>query len=92
MNLEVIGGIFDRLKQAEHRPRDPIPSKRSVSSLLKRCWGAFQEWRDRERMRAILCKLSDRDLMDIGVTRAEIERAVPISAPLLSAELRAWLR
>ena len=44
-----------------------------VSSAFKNFWGAFQEWRKWERLRADLCDLSDRELMDIGITRAEID-------------------
>jgi uncharacterized protein YjiS (DUF1127 family) len=48
-------------------------STRSVLSLLKRYWRAFQERRQRESSRATLHGLSDRELMDIGVTRGEID-------------------
>lgn len=48
-------------------------STRSVLSLLKRYWRAFQERRRRQRLRASLHDLSDRELMDIGVTRGEID-------------------
>ncbi|MBV8697613.1 DUF1127 domain-containing protein [Bradyrhizobium sp.] len=46
---------------------------RSLLSLLKRFWRAFQEQRRRESLRATLYDLSDRELMDIGVTRGEID-------------------
>ena len=51
----------------------PAASTRSVLSLLTRYWRAFQERRQRQRLRATLCDLSDRELTDIGVTRAEID-------------------
>jgi uncharacterized protein YjiS (DUF1127 family) len=51
----------------------PAASTRRVSSLLKRCWRAFQEQRQRQRLRSSLYDLSDRELIDIGVTRAEID-------------------
>jgi uncharacterized protein YjiS (DUF1127 family) len=51
----------------------PATSARSVLSLLKRYWRAFQEWYQRQRLRATLHELSDRELTDIGVTRAEID-------------------
>jgi uncharacterized protein YjiS (DUF1127 family) len=51
----------------------PAASTRSVLSLLKGYWRAFQERRQRQRLRASLHDLSDRELMDIGVTRAEID-------------------
>jgi uncharacterized protein YjiS (DUF1127 family) len=44
-----------------------------VSSAFKNFWGAFREWRQWERLRADLCNLSDRELMDIGITRGEID-------------------
>ena len=36
-------------------------STRGVFSLFRRYWGAFQEWRKRERLRADLCGLNDRE-------------------------------
>ena len=36
-------------------------------------WGAFQEWRKWERLRTNLCNLSDKELMDISITRGEID-------------------
>jgi uncharacterized protein YjiS (DUF1127 family) len=56
----------------------PAASTRSVLSLLvlsllKGYWRGFQERRQRQRLRTSLHDLSDRELMDIGVTRAEID-------------------
>ena len=51
----------------------PAAPTRSVLSLLKGYWRAFQERRQRQRLRVSLHELSDRELMDIGVTRAEID-------------------
>ncbi len=48
-------------------------STQRVSSFFKKYWGAFQERRKRQRLRANLCDLSDRELMDIGTTRGEID-------------------
>ena len=48
-------------------------STRRVSSFFKRYWGAFQERRKRQKLRATLYDLSDRELMDIGTTRGEID-------------------
>ena len=47
-------------------------STRRVSSFFKTYWGAFQEQRKRQRLRATF-DLSDRELMDIGTTRGEID-------------------
>ncbi|MBW7965343.1 MULTISPECIES: DUF1127 domain-containing protein [unclassified Bradyrhizobium] len=44
-----------------------------VVSFLERYWEAFQEGRERERLRAALSDLSDRELMDIGTSRGEID-------------------
>ena len=44
---------------------------RRVSSLFWRYWGAFQERRERERLRAALYDLTDRELKDIGIGRGE---------------------
>jgi uncharacterized protein YjiS (DUF1127 family) len=55
----------------------PAASTRSVMSLLKRYWRAFQERRQRQSLRATLHDLSDRELMDIGVTREEIDYIAP---------------
>jgi uncharacterized protein YjiS (DUF1127 family) len=53
---------------------------RDVFSLFSRYWGAFQERREerrkRQRERAELYRLDDRELMDIGMTRGEIEYVV----------------
>jgi uncharacterized protein YjiS (DUF1127 family) len=52
-------------------------SAQSVLGLLKRCWCAFQAQRQRESLRVTLQDLSDRELMDIGLTRAEIDYITP---------------
>jgi uncharacterized protein YjiS (DUF1127 family) len=51
-------------------------STRRVSSFFKRYWDAFQERRKRQRERAELYRLNDREFMDIGMTRGEIEYVV----------------
>jgi uncharacterized protein YjiS (DUF1127 family) len=48
-------------------------STRHVSGFFERYWVAFQERRSRQRLRATLGDLSDRELMDIGTTRGEID-------------------
>jgi len=42
-------------------------------SFFSRRWRAFQERRQRQRLRAALHYLSDRELMDMGITRDEID-------------------
>jgi uncharacterized protein YjiS (DUF1127 family) len=63
------GGALSEKDAAE----PPATSARSVLSWLKSYWRAFQEQCRRQRLRATLHDLSDRELMDIGVTRAEID-------------------
>jgi uncharacterized protein YjiS (DUF1127 family) len=47
--------------------------RRHVSHFFRQYWRAFAQWRSRERLRANLSNLSDRELMDIGTTRGEID-------------------
>jgi uncharacterized protein YjiS (DUF1127 family) len=54
-------------------PDRRLASARRIASFVEICWDAFQERRKRERLRATLCNLSDRELMDIGTTRGEID-------------------
>ena len=48
-------------------------STRSVLRLLNGYWRAFQERLERQRLRACLRDLGERQLMDIGIARSEIE-------------------
>jgi uncharacterized protein YjiS (DUF1127 family) len=52
-------------------------STRNVLGLFKRYWRAFQERRRRQNLRAGLDCLSDRQLMDIGLTRDGIDCITP---------------
>jgi uncharacterized protein YjiS (DUF1127 family) len=58
-------------------------AKRQVYSPLEPYWNAFLEWRRRRKLQARLQGLSDSELMDIGITRGEIDHVVsrPIGAP-----------
>jgi uncharacterized protein YjiS (DUF1127 family) len=51
----------------------PASARRQVYSPLEAYWNAFQEWRKREKLRTELCRLTDSELMDIGITRGEID-------------------
>ncbi|MVT66810.1 DUF1127 domain-containing protein [Bradyrhizobium pachyrhizi] len=44
-----------------------------IVSAFKGFWDAIQEWRKWERLRADLGSLSDRELMDIGISRGEVD-------------------
>ena len=46
-----------------------------VSRFFKRRWDALQERHERQKLRDALSNLSDRDLMDIGISRGEIDYA-----------------
>ena len=50
-----------------------FPSAREVINFLEAYWVAFQELRERARLRADLFDLSDRELIDIGISRGEID-------------------
>lgn len=68
--------------------RRPIASSGYTTSLFRRYWGAFQERRKRERSRNDLCSLSNRELMDIGITRAPSARAVMLPSRSREAKFR----
>ena len=51
-------------------------STQYVSGLIWKCWDAYQERRDRQKLRSALSDLGDRELMDIGTTRGEIDYVV----------------
>jgi uncharacterized protein YjiS (DUF1127 family) len=63
--------MYTALGAAELK-RATKPTQR-VSNFLGSCWGAFQQWRKRDRLRTELYGLNDRELMDIGTTRGEID-------------------
>ena len=68
------------LEQATPRPQ--------VYSPLEAWWDAFQLWRKRERRRAELCRLTDSELMDIGITRGEIDH---VSNYSISSDPLRWM-
>ncbi|HXH46853.1 MAG TPA: DUF1127 domain-containing protein [Bradyrhizobium sp.] len=51
------------------------PAARSVLGLLKQYWSAL--WQRRQGRRLTVQDLSDRDLMDIGLTRGEVDHFTP---------------
>ena len=44
-----------------------------VASCFKTCRDAFEDRRQRQQLRSRLSDLSDRELLDIGTTRGEID-------------------
>ncbi len=53
--------------------QNPATANRQVYSPLEAYWKAFQERRKRRRLQTELCRLTDGELMDIGITRSEID-------------------
>jgi uncharacterized protein YjiS (DUF1127 family) len=62
-------------------------SRRKVYSPLEAWWDGFQQWRKRERLQGRLDNLTDRELMDIGIARGEIEN-VALNHSISSDPLR----
>ncbi|MBR0693526.1 DUF1127 domain-containing protein [Bradyrhizobium lablabi] len=54
----------------------PTTTSARRTSLFEICWLALQERRKRQRIRADLSDLSYRELLDIGISRGEIEYVV----------------
>ena len=67
----------------------PATAKRQVYSPLEAYWNAFQEWRKREKLRTELCRLTDSELADIGITRGEIDYAA--SNRSISSDPLRWM-
>jgi len=53
----------------------PATAKRQYYTPLEAYWAAFCQWRKRERLRTQLCRLTDVEVMDLGITRGEIDYA-----------------
>ncbi|MET4120685.1 uncharacterized protein YjiS (DUF1127 family) [Bradyrhizobium sp. JR1.5] len=62
--------------EAEGLPLE-LASTRSIPGLLARYWRALQDWRWRRGPQIALQDLSDRELMDIGLTRGELDYISP---------------
>ena len=58
---------------AEAFLRQSAAPRQQVSNIFRRYWVAFQDRRNRRRLQIALCNLSDRELIDIGTTRGEID-------------------
>ncbi|MBR0953520.1 DUF1127 domain-containing protein [Bradyrhizobium canariense] len=54
-----------------------LASTWSILGLLARYWRALQDWRWRQGPQIALQDLSDRELMDIGLTRGEVDYISP---------------
>ena len=68
-------------------------STRHVTSFIWKCWDAFQERREHQKLSSTLSDLSDRELMDIGTTRGEIDYATsPRGIDARGIRFGEWLR
>ena len=54
----------------------PIALTPGGLNLLQRYWRAFRQWRQREGLRVRLTNMTDRELMDIGLTPGDINYIV----------------
>ena len=64
------------LRDAFSAAGPPVASPWSLLGLLQGYWRAFRNWRQHERMRVSLRDLSERELMDIGLTPSDIDYMV----------------
>jgi len=55
------------------KSQHPATTNGQAYSPLEAYWRAFQEWCKRRRLQNELCRLTDSELMDIGITRSEID-------------------
>ena len=51
----------------------PAVSTRKITGFIQACRNALQERRKRQKVRAALYRLNDRDLHDIGISHEDIE-------------------
>ena len=66
--------IAARAAAAENKvAASPAAATQSILTILKQYWRRLQKRRQRQRLSIALHELSERELTDIGVTRAEIE-------------------
>ena len=63
--METVISVFE--------PRRILVAVRLVPTALACCRDALLEWRKREKLRATLSDLSDRELLDIGIARGEVD-------------------
>lgn len=73
--LKASAAALDEVLSEKDAAGSPAAPTRSILSVLKQHWRALRERRQSPRL--TLHDLSDRELMDIGVTRAEIDYLTP---------------
>jgi uncharacterized protein YjiS (DUF1127 family) len=57
-------------------PTWTLAARKQAYSLIQRGWHALERIREQDRLRDTLCRLSDRELADMGMHRSEIEYVV----------------
>lgn len=72
--LKASAAALDDALSEKEAAGPPVASTRSAFSLLKRCWLALLQQRQSS---PALQDLSDRELIDIGLTRGEIDYFTP---------------
>jgi uncharacterized protein YjiS (DUF1127 family) len=80
--------MHDTARIADFKPGRAMHSIATASvsravGFFKGCWSAYQDRRERARVRAILYGMPNRELKDIGICRSEIEY-------LVSMQSREW--
>lgn len=55
---------------------DAYTGRASILAVFSGYYAAFRAWRERESLRVMLHHLSDRELRDIGIARAEVDYVV----------------
>ena len=70
----------DTGRDAAEAAGPPAAPTRSILGLLQGYWRAFRERRQRRRLRGRLHNLSERELMDIGLTPGTIDTIVACRA------------
>jgi uncharacterized protein YjiS (DUF1127 family) len=71
--LKASAAALDKALPEKNAAGPTAASTRSVLGLLRRCWRAFQGRLQRQSLRVTLPELSDRELMDIGLTRGQVD-------------------
>ena len=94
LSIALAQGAMDDVLSEKNTAGPTAASTRGVSSLLKRFWRAILERRQRRSLRGSLHDLSDRELMDIGVTRDQIDSIAPHRAidTLRDRSTNPWIR
>jgi uncharacterized protein YjiS (DUF1127 family) len=54
-------------------PTGTLAARKQADGLIQRAWHALKRIREQDRLRDTLCRLSDRELADMGIHRSEFE-------------------